>query len=252
MERAGRVSASRGTLAVVLAGLTGVACYQIRTVCPAGTDARRRIYSGGAEAEWCHRDDGVHQGPEVRYFESGDPMSAGAYLDGVRQGEWRYYLLDRRAWRREKWEDGAVVAAKVELPQRSADGEAPEVMAPTQSNTVKLASADPELGRAARASELPPFAVWYGDGKPRVLGAYDGDGLRTRTWRYWYEGGVLAREVTYDAGVRHGPFREWSPDGRPRTDGAYADGQRDGRWRRWDNTGRLVSDRVYARDMVAP
>jgi hypothetical protein len=228
------------------------ACYQIRTVCPAGTEARRRIYSGGAESEWCHREDGVRQGPEVRYFEIGAPMLAGAYLDGVRHGEWHYYAVDGRVWRRDRWEDGAVVVAKVDLPQRPPNGEPVDVLAPTESNIIKLASADPGLGRAALESELPTFAVWYRDGKPRVFGRYDRDGLRTRVWRFWHEGGALAREVTYDAGVRHGEFREWHANGRPKTDGAYADGERDGHWRRWDEGGRLVAEPTYGRVMLPP
>jgi antitoxin component YwqK of YwqJK toxin-antitoxin module len=224
----------------------------IRTVCPEGTVARRRIFSGGAEAEWCHRDDGVHQGPEARYFESGAPMLEGAYVDGVRHGEWHYYTQVGYAWRRDRWEDGALLAAKVELPQRPPNGPPVDVLSPTESGVIKLASADPGRMRGAREDELETFAAWYGDGKPRVQGRYDGDGLRTREWRFWYEGGGPAREVTYVAGVRNGAFREWHPNGRPKTDGWYADGERDGRWRRWDGEGRPVADQIYGRGVMLP
>jgi hypothetical protein len=239
-------------IAVVVA--TVGACAEIQTVCPEGTEARRRIFSGGSEAEWCHRDDGVRQGPEVRYYESGDKMIEGGYLDGARHGEWRYYAAGdpQRPWRRDRWEDGAVVDKKVDLPPRAPGGPPVDVLAPTDSLIIKLASADPLLGRAARADELPPFAVWYADGKPRVLGRYDRDGLRTGTWRFWYEAGGLAREIDYDGGVRHRVFREWHGNGQPKTDGAYADGERDGRWRRWDEPGRLASDQIYARGMLPP
>ena len=66
-----------------------------------------------------------------------------------------------------------------------------------------------------------------------MLGRYDGDGLRTGTWQFWYETGVLAREVDYDAGLRERLFREWHPNGQAKTDGAYSVGERAGRWRRW-------------------
>jgi antitoxin component YwqK of YwqJK toxin-antitoxin module len=240
---------------VVLAGVVALAagaCSEIQTVCPSGTEARRRIYSGGGEAEWCHRDDGVRQGAEARYYESGRKMLDGAYLDGVRHGDWHYYVADGAAWRRDRWEDGALVAKKIDLPPAPPNGAAIDVLAPTESNIIKLASADPGLGRSARDGDLPTFAVWYGDGKPRVLGHYDRDGLRTGTWSFWNESGRLAREVTYDAGVRQGAFREWHANGRPKTDGAYAVGERDGRWRRWDEGGRLVADQMQGRVMLPP
>jgi hypothetical protein len=232
--------------------LAGASCAEIQTVCPMGTEARRRIFSGGSEAEWCHRADDVHQGPEVRYYESGAKMIEGAYLDGVRHGEWHYYTSDGPLWRRDKWEDGALVAMKIDLPQGAPNTSPADVLAPTDSQIIKLASADPTLGRSMREGELPVFINRYADGKPRVLGHYDREGLRTGIWRFWYEGGGLAREISYDAGVRHRIFREWHANGQPRTDGFYIDGERDGRWRRWDEAGQLVADQTYTRAMVPP
>jgi antitoxin component YwqK of YwqJK toxin-antitoxin module len=228
------------------------ACAEVLVVCPEGTGPQRRIFSGGAEAEWCHRGDGVRQGLEVRYYESGAKMLEGAYLDGARFGEWFYYPSAGPPWRRDRWEDGALVDKRIELPARDANQPAVDPLAPTDSLVIKLAAADPTLGRVVREDELPAFAVWYANGKPRVLGRYDRDGYRTRTWRFWFESGGLAREVMYDAGVRHGQFREWHENGQAKTDGSYEDGERDGHWRRWDETGRLVSDQTYARAMVAP
>jgi antitoxin component YwqK of YwqJK toxin-antitoxin module len=238
-------------LAVALVA-TLCACAEIQVVCPEGTGPRRRVFSGGAEAEWCRRDDGVRQGLEVRYYESGAKMLEGAYVDGARFGEWRYYPSEGTAWRRDRWEDGALVEKKITLPERDPNEPPVDVSAPTESLIVKLASADPILGRTVREDELPTFAVWYGNGKPRVLGHYDRDGFRARTWRFWYEGGGLAREVMYDAGVRHGQFREWHDNGQAKTDGDYVDGERDGRWLRWDEAGRPVSDQTYTHGMVSP
>ena len=249
LRESGRV-VSFAALAVVVAGLWACAGFQI--VCPDGTSASRRLFSGGAEAEWCHRGDGVRQGLEARYYESGTPMIEGAYLDGARFGEWDYYASEGPAWRRDRWEDGALVDKKIDLPPRAANQPAIDVLAPTESLIVNLGSSDPTLGRRLREEELPAFAVWYEGGKPRVLGRYDREGFRTRTWRFWYDSGGLAREVTYDAGVRQGLFREWHAGGQAKTDGAYDDGERDGRWRRWDETGRLVSDQTYTHGMVSP
>jgi antitoxin component YwqK of YwqJK toxin-antitoxin module len=228
------------------------ACADFAIVCPPGTGPHRRVFSGGAEAEWCHRPDNVRQGIEVRYYESGAKMLEGAYLDGARFGEWFYYPSEGPPWRRDRWEDGAVVEKKIEPPPRAANQPAVDPSAPTDSLVIKLGSADPTLGRTTREQELPVFNVWYASGKPRVLGHYDRDGFRTRTWRFWYESGALAREIVYDAGVRHGLFREWHENGQAKTDGEYEDGEREGQWRRWDEGGRLVSDQTYTHGMVSP
>jgi hypothetical protein len=230
------------------------ACAEFQIVCPAGTGPHRRVFSGGAETDWCNRPDGVRDGAEVRYYESGARMLEGAYVDGARFGEWFYFPTEGPPWRRDRWEDGALVEKTIQLPPRSANQPAVDPTAPTESLVIKLGAADPTLGRTTRQveAELPAFSVFYGGGKPRVLGHYDRDGLRTRAWRFWYENGTLAREITYDGGVRHGPFQEWHENGQAKTDGAYEDGERDGRWRRWDESGKLVSDQAYARGMVAP
>jgi antitoxin component YwqK of YwqJK toxin-antitoxin module len=241
----------KGLAALGLAlALTG--CTVMRTECPLGTDGIRRIFSGGAEAEWCRRADGVHQGPEVRYYESGERMIEGAYLDGVRHGEWHYYASQGSLWRRDRWADGALVDKRVDLPIGRPNAPPVDPLAPTDSYVIKLASADPTLGRTTREDGLAPFAVWYANGKPRVLGHYDRDGLRTGAWWFWYEDGQLAREVAYDAGVRHRAFREWHENGRAKTDGAYLDGEREGTWRRWDAEGRLVTEQDYGHGKVAP
>jgi len=223
------------------------ACAPIQVQCPAGTDPKRRMFSGGGEAEWCRRDDGVRDGLEVRYYESGAKMLEGAYLDGARSGEWFYYPNVGRPWRRDRWEDGALVDKKIDLPPRAANQPPVDPTEPTTSLVVSLGSADPLLGRQVRAreDELPRFASWYDDGKPRVVGHYDREGLRAGTWRFWFAGGGLAREIVYDAGVRDGLFREWWEGGQAKTDGGYAVGERDGRWRRWDSSGRLVSDQAF-------
>jgi hypothetical protein len=228
------------------------ACVGLQIVCPVGTLGQRRMFSGGAEAEWCHRGDGVRQGIELRSYESGERMLLGAYLDGARTGEWAYYTKDEVEWRRDRWEDGALIGKTLTLPARPPNEAAVDVSAPTESLVVSLSSADPTLGRAVRQDELPVFAVWYGDGKPRVLGRYDREGFRTRVWQFWYEGGGLAREITYDAGLRDGAFQEWHANGRAKTDGAYVAGERDGRWRRWDEAGRLVADQTFAHAMLPP
>ena len=82
---------------LVAVGISG--CATARTTCPLGTELSRRIYSGGAEAEYCHRPDGIRQGPETRYYESGAEHVSGEYVDGTQSGVWRYRFSNGRNWR---------------------------------------------------------------------------------------------------------------------------------------------------------
>jgi hypothetical protein len=88
--------------AFLVGGACFAACATARTTCPLGTELARRIYSGGPETEYYHRPDGVRQGPETRYYESGAEHVAGEYLDGTQNGVWRYRFSNGRNWRAER------------------------------------------------------------------------------------------------------------------------------------------------------
>jgi antitoxin component YwqK of YwqJK toxin-antitoxin module len=220
-------------------------CATPRTVCPLGSNLVRRIYSGGAEAEWCGRPDGVRQGPERRYYESGMEMVSGGYLDGAQSGVWRYRFNDGRNWRAERWDDGALVQRTVDPSVGRMSAEEIEARGPTHSGIIKLASHDP--GTSLGLSEPPgrPFVSYFGNGRPRVAGSTDLDGLRVGIWRFWFEDGRPSREIEYRGGVRERGAREWYPNGAPAADGSYVAGERDGRWRFWDAHGRQIADLVY-------
>src|SRR5262245_27849372 len=208
---------------VLLAVATAGACATPRTTCPLGTGIARRIYSGGAEAEYCHRPDGVRQGPETRYYESGAEHVSGEYVDGTQSGVWRYRFNNGRNWRAERWDDGALVSTTVDPEVARLSPEQLEALGPTSSNIIKLASRDPRLSRKSREGGRN-FAQHYPTGRPRAAGDYDGDGLRSGVWRFWYEDGRLAREIEYIAGVREHAAREWHPNGAPATEGFYVAG----------------------------
>jgi hypothetical protein len=228
---------------VVAAALAG--CVTSRTTCPAGTDLGRRIYSGAGEAEYCRRPDGVRQGPEVRYYETGAEHVAGEYADGVQSGVWRYRFINGRNWRAERWEDGALVTKTVDPAVARLSPEQLEALGPTTSLVIKLASRDPRLYRESRSRGEPSFVLRYDDGRPRVAGEYDADGLRVGVWRFWNEDGRLTREIEYLAGVREHAAREWHPNGAPAVEGFYVAGEREGRWRWWDAGGQLTREEAY-------
>jgi antitoxin component YwqK of YwqJK toxin-antitoxin module len=231
---------------IAVLALPLVACAAARTTCPLGTDLARRIYSGGAEAEYCRRPDGVRQGPETRFFESGAEHVAGEYVDGTQSGIWRYRFSNGRNWRAERWDDGALVAKTVDPAVARMSKEELEALGPTDSNIIKTTSHDPRLYREARERGGGTFVVRYGNGRPRVAGDYDADGLRSGVWRFWSEDGRLAREIEYLAGVREHAAREWHPNGAPAAEGFYVAGEREGRWRWWDARGQPMGEAAYA------
>ena len=168
----------------------------------------------------------MRQGPETRYYESGAEHVAGEYVDGAQSGVWRYRFSDGRNWRAERWDDGALVAKTVDpavarLSPERAGGARPDDRRTSSSwrRTIRACPARRASAAAAR------FVVRYDNGRPRVAGDYDADGLRVGVWRFWNEDGKLAREVEYLAGVREHAAREWHPNGAPAVEGFYVGGR---------------------------
>lgn len=244
--------ADRMRLAAVVVACALSACVGPRIGCPLGTAVGRQVYSGGAEAEWCRRPDGARQGPELRYYESGAEMVSGSYVDGAQSGVWRYRFNDGRNWRAERWDDGALLATTVDPAVARMTPAELEALGPTSSGIIKLASHDPVPGREAREAPAAIFVGRFPNGRPHVTGSYDAAGLRTGTWRFWFEDGRPERELGFLDGVREGPVREWHENGTSAADGTYRAGVRDGRWQFWDARGTLTADLWYRDGVAAP
>jgi len=232
---------------LVVLTLVPAACATVPPVvpCPAGTHLSRLVYAGGGEAEWCRRADGARQGPETRFYESGTPSLSGEYSDGALSGVWRYRFNDGRNWRADRWEDGALVDKTVDPAVAAMTPAELAKLGPMTSGIIKLASHDALTGQESQERGGGMFVAHHPNGRPRVAGRYDADGLRTGVWRFWYEDGRPARELEFFAGVRERGAREWHPNGRLAAEGSYTAGERDGRWRFWDPEGHLAKEVVY-------
>ena len=222
-----------------------VGCATARTACPPETELVRHVYSGGAEAEWCRRPDGVREGPEVRYYESGSELASGGYVDGALDGVWRYRWTDGHNWRADRWQEGALLSKTLDPASAHLSASELDRVGWTSSGIIKLTSADPLLGRTSRDRPGATVAAHHPNGQPRLAGQYDGEGLRTGVWRWWYADGHPAQEMGYLAGVREGSARAWHPNGMPAADGVYRAGEREGRWRWWDPSGRWLGESLY-------
>ena len=145
-------------------------------------------------------------------------------------------------WRVEVWDDGELVDKKIITRAARLSAAQHSELGFTNSGMIKMGAYDPAARRRQLEQESHSFSESYPDGKPRALGRYDGDGARWGIWWFWYRNGQLAREVEFEAGVRHNGFREWYENGHARTDGTYVSGRKDGQWRRWDADGRLKEE----------
>jgi len=231
---------------LAVAGALGLAgCASAGLACPAGTALGRQVFTGGAEAAWCRRPDGVRQGPESRTYDNGTELASGSYVDGALDGVWRYRFNNGHNWRAERWQDGALVQSTVDPRVARLSAQQLEALGPTSSAVIKLASHDPVPGRETRDTVGATFTSWFPNGRPQVAGTYDADGLRQGVWRTWFEDGHPAREIEFVAGVRERAAREWHPNGQPAADGFYTGGRRAGRWHFWNERGQLTADIVY-------
>jgi antitoxin component YwqK of YwqJK toxin-antitoxin module len=178
----------------------------------------------------------------------------GLYVDGVQHGTWRYYWNTGEMWREERWNDGELVEQKIITRAAKFSTSDRGEIGLSSSGIVRITAfeRDPMLRRRQLEQEARSFSDRYSDGKPRVLGRYDGDGARWGVWWFWYPNGQLAREIEYQGGMRHRGFREWFENGRARTDGAYYRGRKDSHWRRWAADGRLTEDQTYRDGVLIP
>jgi len=194
-------------LALALAG-----CAAPRALCPPGAALARHVYSGGGDAEWCRRADGLRQGPESRAYENGVESVTGSYDEGAQSGVWRYRFNDGRNWRAERWDDGALVETIVDPAVARMSAAELAAAGPTTSGVIKLAAHDPLPALDASGAAMARQVVlrWPG-GQLRAAGGVDGEGLRTGVWRFWSEDGRPAREIEFAGGIRDRAARAWHP-----------------------------------------
>jgi antitoxin component YwqK of YwqJK toxin-antitoxin module/peroxiredoxin len=139
----------------------------------------------------------------------GQPKRHGQVVDGLQQGEWRYWYDDGKpqaigGWKDDKqfghwtwwWPDGRVQAEGDYL----------------------------EGGR--RTSH---WRQYHADGQLASEGDYDRD-RQDGLWRYWYDDGKPYAEGFFDFGVKSGLWRTWTPAGEVKAQGAYFLGLKVGPW----------------------
>src|SRR4051794_28830195 len=77
--------------------------------CPSGTSRHSFAYSSG-EKKWCARPNGLRHGPAGSYYSNGQLLFSGEYVDGAADGIAVYYLNEGTLWRRDTWNEGALIS----------------------------------------------------------------------------------------------------------------------------------------------
>ena len=126
--------------------------------CPSASSRRAFEYASGGSTEWCVDTNGLRQGPTRSYYSNGRLLFSGEYIDGAVNGTATHYLNDGTVWRRDKWEEGALLEmwvnpetmalSREQLIERGPSGEA--------TTSGRRLSADPKITgpRAARRHRI--------------------------------------------------------------------------------------------------
>lgn len=71
------------------------------------------------------------------------------------------------------------------------------------------------------------------------------EGVKSGTWKQYFNDGTLALESTYKNGKRNGEFKTWHTNGKPEIKGRYVDNVRTGEWNIYNSDGTLRREIKY-------
>jgi hypothetical protein len=215
--------------------------------CPSDTTGHSFTYTSGAMmSAWCALVNDLKHGPSRSYYSNGQLTFVGEYVDGAAHATAVYYLNDGTIWRRDLWNEGALVSKWLN----------PETMVLSREEMLRRGAVDVgnDVGRITACAPLdrrpeckpalpsPVVVLRYTNGRRRARGAVS-DGLRTDRWTYWYASGALAKRAEFFGGQLSGVYQEWYENGRPSSEGEYLSGEKVGVWLYWSRTGKIRRER---------
>lgn len=227
-------------LAVALVSQSG-AIRNAVLECPSATARRSFTFSSGDVDEWCARTSGLRHGPAQAFYSNGQLLSSGVFVDGSAYGVWVYYLNDGTVWRRDVWDEGALVSKWLNPETMALTGDELEMLGAVGGGNdvgrVVCDSNDP-IQECRPPAPAPTSVLRYPNGRRRARGPVS-DGLRTDLWNFWYSSGALQKRVEFVGGELSGTYQEWYENGRPSVEGQYLSGEKVGVWRYWDAAGKI-------------
>lgn len=163
-------------------------------------------------------------GPYAEFYPDGANLCEGAYEEGLRVGDWKFWYNDGTESKRGTYIEG------------KPDGE------------WHCFRADGSLERDESYSLGIMDGRWvvYGeDGVIQLLQREFKNGERDGIWINRYAGGEPAREIHYANGDLDGVRKQWYDNGQMASEEHFQDGKRHGRSVQWNLTGTLLFDEQY-------
>ncbi len=188
---------------------------------------------------------GNFQGDWKLYFESGELLAKGAYLNSERTGEWVFYFKNGKIEHRGKYDEGlpqgdwkwyhpnGVLRRNDYYRRGKEDGHSLE-----QDEDGNIIS-EGEYVNGYREGQW-----FYHVGDHTEKGAYL-DGERQGEWIYEYPGGQLNFKGEYIAGLETGKHKWYHPNGQLKKEGKYSSGLRVGNWATYSEDGAKTLEVKY-------
>jgi hypothetical protein len=148
---------------------------------------------------------------------------AGEYLDGRRDGTWRWTWPDGTTREERTYKAGVL------------DG----VVRTFYEGGAK------QLEERYRDGKPDGTWRWWHAGGATALEAECRDGRLDGAVTGWHANGRKAVACRYADGKLAGRLQAWHADGALAAEGEFENGKRNGRWSSWDETGRLITDETY-------
>ncbi|MBV6645632.1 MAG: toxin-antitoxin system YwqK family antitoxin [Cyclobacteriaceae bacterium] len=181
-------------------------------------------------------------GEQTFYYESGQVLSTGEYVEGKEQGLWKYYYESGRL------QAEANYASGVEQGKWIWYYESGEVMrngsyenglfdgywANFNAEGVLVDSSNYSIGRRQGA-----YASFYDDGRRSQLGSYERD-KEHGPWILFYPNGNKSAEGSFENGEMRGPWTFWSENGKRLREADYRDSDHFDIRNAWDMNGRQL------------
>ena len=189
---------------------------------------------------------GLRQGKWKEFYPTGELKSEGTYKNSNKTGNWKFYFPDKQvevtgAYNSRGQQDGewqwfyanGQLMRQANFNADILDGEYIEY------------DEDGEVVTKGEFLDGTEQGHWfYRRNKAIEEGDYD-DGLRTGTWKTWYEEGKISSEIEYDQDLMNGKYTIYYDNHVIKRTGHLVNGEREGLWYDYYETGELFLTTLY-------
>lgn len=180
---------------------------------------------------------GMKQGPWKEFYESGEKSGEGAYLNNLRQGEWKYYFKNGTVEQIGKYNAKGKPEGKWKWFFESGNLRKEDnfINGVSNGNYVELSDSGKVIIKGEYVDGEEEGEWFYEVGDEKEIGSYVA-GKREGAWKH-YTDDVLTFEGSYIEGNPNGEFVYFWPDEKIKEKGKYIMGKKEGDWYIYDSEG---------------